>query len=88
MSATRRKTAYRIGLDTDETIFNVAVEWLFEMSNPLNPNMPFQSKERTPLERVDFTEEELTALAIANRCIHNCIERKLPMIPKPVSGSS
>lgn len=82
MSITRRKTAYRIGLDTDETIFKVIVEWVFEMPNPLDTDAPFQRKEVTPLKRTDFTEEEWVAVETANQCIHNCIDRKIPMVPK------
>lgn len=79
MNVTRRKTAYRIGLDTDETVFKVTVEWLFEMDNPIDPTDPFQKKENTLLRKKDFTEDELVALETASQCIHDCIERKTPI---------
>ncbi len=79
MSATRRKIAYRIGLNTDESFFKVTVEWLYEMPNPDNPNLPFQNLVKSPLPRTAFTEEELVILERASQCIGDCLERQVPL---------
>lgn len=79
----RRLISLNWGLDTDETIFNVRVEWLLEMPNPDNPEMPFQRKVSQIIALSDMTDGEVTAMNARIQAIGVMLERKYPLVPPP-----
>ena len=81
--ANRRLISINLNLDTDETLFNFSVKWLYELDNPDNPGVPAQELKVQHLDLADMTPGDRTSLNATVARLGTILERKHPLVVSP-----